>query len=49
MEIPGFRNALLTGLSRRLREADEKLAEYAEAAKHAPDASGAMPSREVGQ
>jgi CRP-like cAMP-binding protein len=29
-EIPGFRNALLAGLVRRLREADDKLAAYAE-------------------
>jgi CRP/FNR family cyclic AMP-dependent transcriptional regulator len=29
-EIPGFRNALLVGLVRRLREADDKLAAYAE-------------------
>jgi len=28
-EIPGFRNALLMGMSRRLRELDDKLAEYA--------------------
>jgi CRP-like cAMP-binding protein len=30
MEIPGFRNALLLGMSRRIREADDKLAEIAE-------------------
>ncbi len=30
MEIPGFRNALLVGMSRRIREADDKLAELAE-------------------
>jgi hypothetical protein len=30
MEIPGFRNALLVGMSRRIREADDKLAEIAE-------------------
>ncbi len=30
MEIPGVRNALLTGLSHRIREADDKLAAYAE-------------------
>ena len=29
-EIPGFRNALLAGLVRRIREADDKLAAYAE-------------------
>jgi len=28
MEIPGFRNALLTGMSRRIREADDRLASY---------------------
>jgi CRP/FNR family cyclic AMP-dependent transcriptional regulator len=30
MEIPGFRNALLVGMSRRIREADDKLAAVAE-------------------
>jgi CRP/FNR family cyclic AMP-dependent transcriptional regulator len=30
MEIPGFRGALLTGMSRRIREADDKLAAYTE-------------------
>jgi hypothetical protein len=30
MEIPGFRNALLTGMSRRIREADDRLAAYEE-------------------
>jgi CRP/FNR family transcriptional regulator, cyclic AMP receptor protein len=30
MEIPGFRNALLMGMSRRIREADDKLAAIAE-------------------
>src|SRR5271157_815086 len=30
MEIPGFRNALLTGMSRRIREADDRLAAYQE-------------------
>ena len=29
MEIPGFRNALLSGMSRRIREADDRLAAYA--------------------
>ena len=28
MEIPGFRNALLTGMSRRIRAADDRLAAY---------------------
>jgi CRP/FNR family transcriptional regulator, cyclic AMP receptor protein len=30
MEIPGFRNALMTGMSRRIREADDRLAAYAD-------------------
>lgn len=30
MEIPGFRNALLAGMSRRIREADDRLAAYEE-------------------
>ena len=30
MAIPGFRNALFTGMSRRIREADDRLAAYAE-------------------
>ena len=30
MEIPGFRQALLTGMSRRIREADDRLAAYEE-------------------
>jgi CRP-like cAMP-binding protein len=30
MEIPGFRNALLSGMSRRIREADDRLAAYEE-------------------
>jgi CRP/FNR family transcriptional regulator, cyclic AMP receptor protein len=30
MEIPGFRNALITGMSRRIREADDRLAAYAD-------------------
>jgi CRP/FNR family cyclic AMP-dependent transcriptional regulator len=29
MDIPGFRNALLTGMSQRIREADDRLAAYA--------------------
>jgi CRP-like cAMP-binding protein len=28
MEIPGFRNALLSGMSRRIREGDDRLAAY---------------------
>ncbi len=35
MEIPGFRNALLIGMSRRIREADDKLAAYADSADEA--------------
>jgi CRP-like cAMP-binding protein len=30
MEIPGFRNALLLGMSRRLRKVDDQLAAYAD-------------------
>lgn len=30
MEIPGFRNALFGGMSRRIREADDRLAAYEE-------------------
>jgi CRP-like cAMP-binding protein len=30
MEIPGFRNALLNGMSRRIREGDDRLAAYEE-------------------
>lgn len=30
MEIPGFRNAVLQGMSRRIREADDKLAAIAD-------------------
>ena len=30
MAIPGFRNALFTGMSRRIREADDRLAAYAD-------------------
>jgi CRP-like cAMP-binding protein len=33
MEIPGFRNALLGGMSRRIREADDRLAAYEERAR----------------
>ena len=36
MEIPGFRNAVLLGMSRRIREADDKLAAIAE--RDDPDA-----------
>jgi CRP-like cAMP-binding protein len=31
MDIPGVRNALLVGMARRIRDADDKLAAYAEA------------------
>ena len=37
MEIPGFRNALLKGMSRRIREADDRLAAYEEQSGPAPD------------
>ena len=40
MDIPGFRNALFTGMSRRIRQADDRLAAYAdqeEARGWAPD------------
>lgn len=37
MEIPGFRNALLVGMSRRIREADDKLAAYAEQSEREED------------
>ena len=30
LDIPGFRNALLTGMSRRIRDADDKVSSYAE-------------------
>jgi CRP/FNR family transcriptional regulator, cyclic AMP receptor protein len=30
MDIPGFRNALLTGMSRRIRDADDRVASYAD-------------------
>ena len=44
MEIPGFRNALLTGMSRRIREADDRLAAYQER----EDQSGTLRSPEGG-
>ena len=37
MEIPGFRNALLSGMSRRIREADDRLAAYEEGEDPMPD------------
>jgi CRP-like cAMP-binding protein len=46
MDIPGFRNALLTGMSRRIREADDRLAAYEELedpAPGVPDGSAAPP------
>jgi CRP-like cAMP-binding protein len=43
MDIPGFRNALLSGMSRRIREADDRLAAYEERAGPEPD------SRDGGQ
>ncbi|HEX4434289.1 MAG TPA: cyclic nucleotide-binding domain-containing protein [Acidimicrobiales bacterium] len=36
MDIPGFRNALLSGMSRRIREADDRLAAYEELEDPAP-------------
>jgi CRP-like cAMP-binding protein len=42
MEIPGFRNALLSGMSRRIREADDRLAAYEETAHPLED--GGTPS-----
>lgn len=39
MDIPGFRNALLVGMSRRIREADDKLAAIAEE-EAGPDPAG---------
>lgn len=38
MEIPGFRNAVLVGMSRRIREADDKLAAIADRDKEEPAA-----------
>ena len=40
MDIPGFRNALLTGMSRRIREADDRLAAYEEQADPGPGVTG---------
>jgi CRP-like cAMP-binding protein len=40
MEIPGFRNALLSGMSRRIREADDRLAAYEEQVDRAPAPPG---------
>ena len=44
MEIPGFRNALLSGMSRRIREADDRLAAYEDEGNPtagSPDGDGA--------
>jgi CRP/FNR family transcriptional regulator, cyclic AMP receptor protein len=38
MEIPGFRNAVLLGMSRRIREADDQLAAIAERDEEEPAA-----------
>jgi CRP-like cAMP-binding protein len=38
MEIPGFRNAVLLGMSRRIREADDKLAAIADRSEEEPPA-----------
>jgi CRP/FNR family transcriptional regulator, cyclic AMP receptor protein len=45
MDIPGFRNALLAGMSRRIREADDRLAAYEELEDPAPGVpdAGAKP------
>jgi CRP-like cAMP-binding protein len=40
MEIRGFRNALLAGMSRRIREADDRLAAYEEQGDAVPPAVG---------
>ncbi len=37
MDVPGFRNALLTGMSRRIRQADDRLAAYADLEEGAQD------------
>jgi CRP/FNR family cyclic AMP-dependent transcriptional regulator len=45
MEIPGFRNALIGGMSRRIREADDRLAAYIEREDplpHSPEAGTAV-------
>ena len=50
MEIPGFRNALLSGMSRRIREADDRLAAYEEQADPGPDLpEGDAAPRLIGQ
>ena len=43
MDIPGFRNALLTGMSRRIRDADDKVASYAERGRSAHRSRGRRP------
>jgi CRP/FNR family transcriptional regulator, cyclic AMP receptor protein len=40
MEIPGFRNALLRGMSKRIREADDRLAAYADREREAEREKG---------
>jgi CRP-like cAMP-binding protein len=44
MEIPGFRNALLGGMSRRIREADDRLAAYEEQAARGQDVPDGDPA-----
>jgi CRP-like cAMP-binding protein len=44
MEIPGFRNALLSGMSRRIREADDRLAAYEEQESARPDRTDGDPA-----
>jgi CRP-like cAMP-binding protein len=46
MDIPGFRNTLLSGMSRRIREADDRLAAYEELedpAQGVPEGTAAPP------
>ena len=40
MDIPGFRNALLNGMSRRIREGDDRLAAYEAEGDPGPGAPG---------
>lgn len=48
MDIPGFRNALLSGMSRRIREADDRLAVYEELEDSPPGvADGDAPHQPV--
>jgi CRP-like cAMP-binding protein len=40
MDMPGFRNALLNGMSRRIREGDDRLAAYEEGEDPGPGSPG---------